>query len=56
MKLAGRTALGTGARSRLVPALGVPDYVIEDAVQPRPSDPPAQVYVTLPDRTVLTAG
>ncbi|WP_426309319.1 ATP-binding protein [Cellulosimicrobium sp. E-16] len=42
--------------ARLAAGDEIPDYVIEDAVQPRASDPPAQVYVTLPDGTVLTAG
>jgi signal transduction histidine kinase len=35
---------------------GIPDYVIEDAVQPRATDPAAHVYVQMPDGSVLTAG
>jgi len=42
--------------ARLVAGDEVPDYVIEDAVQPRADDPPARVYVQLPDGTTLTAG
>src|SRR5690606_15529339 len=42
--------------ARLAAGDDIPDYGIEDAVQPRAGDPPAQVYVTLPHRTVLPAG
>ncbi|MGO1279460.1 MAG: sensor histidine kinase, partial [Cellulosimicrobium funkei] len=42
--------------ARLATGDEIPDHVIEDAVQPRASDPPAHVYVALPDGTVLTAG
>lgn len=42
--------------ARLSAGDDVPDYVIEDAVQPRADDPPAHVYVQLPDGTTLTAG